>query len=106
VLANLLSNAIKYNRPGGQVKARLSLNGARLRIEVSDTGVGMTAAQRDQLFQPFNRLGREHDQQVPGTGLGLVIVKQMIDALQGSIRVDSEPEQGTKIVVEWPVGVA
>lgn len=105
VLSNLLSNAIKYNRPGGLVEASLSLHGDRLRIEVRDNGVGMTDAQRDQLFQPFNRLGRENDPQVRGTGLGLVIVKQMIDALQGSIRVDSEPERGTTIVVDWPVGV-
>ncbi|MCU7373924.1 ATP-binding protein [Paucibacter sp. O1-1] len=106
VLSNLLSNAIKYNRPGGHVRARLSLRQDQLHIEVEDTGVGLTAAQQAQLFQPFNRLGRERDSHVQGTGLGLVIVKQMIDALRGHIQVRSRPDVGTTFVVEWPVARA
>jgi len=106
VLANLLTNAIKYNRPGGSVKARLSLHEDQLRIEVADTGVGLSTEQQAQLFQPFNRLGRERDRQVQGTGLGLVIVKQMIDALRGRIQVSSRPDEGTTFVVEWPVAPA
>jgi signal transduction histidine kinase len=104
VLANLLTNAIKYNRPGGKVKARLSLHEDRLRIEVADTGVGLTDAQQAQLFQPFNRLGQEQDGRVQGTGLGLVVVKQMIEALRGVIQISSRPDVGTTFVVEWPVG--
>ncbi|QPF72209.1 HAMP domain-containing histidine kinase [Roseateles sp. DAIF2] len=103
VLANLLTNAIKYNRPGGSVTARLSLHEDRLRIEVADTGVGLSDEQQAQLFQPFNRLGQEHDGRVQGTGLGLVVVKQMIDALCGAIQVKSRPDEGTTFVVEWPV---
>ncbi|MET0518094.1 MAG: ATP-binding protein [Burkholderiaceae bacterium] len=107
VLSNLLSNAVKYNRPGGSVTARLSLEQGRLRIEVADTGVGLSGDQQAQLFQPFNRLGRERDNRVQGTGLGLVVVKQMIDAMHGQIRIDSQPDRGTTIIVEWPVeGVA
>lgn len=106
VLANLLTNAIKYNRPGGSVKARLSLHEDQLRIEVADTGVGLSDEQQAQLFQPFNRLGREHDSRVQGTGLGLVVVKQMIEALRGRIQVNSRPNVGTTFVVEWPVAPA
>jgi signal transduction histidine kinase len=106
VLSNLLSNAIKYNRPGGHVRARLSLRQDQLHIEVEDSGVGLTDAQQSQLFQPFNRLGRERDAHVQGTGLGLVIVKQMIDALRGQIQVRSRPDVGTTFVVEWPVARA
>ncbi|HEX2009620.1 MAG TPA: ATP-binding protein [Roseateles sp.] len=103
VLANLLTNAIKYNRPGGSVTARLSLHEDQLRIEVADTGVGLSDEQQAQLFQPFNRLGRERDSRVQGTGLGLVVVKQMIEALRGRIQVNSRPDVGTTFVVEWPV---
>lgn len=53
VLMNLLSNAIKYNRRGGKVEARMRLDGAELRLEVDDTGIGMTAEQTGQLFAPF-----------------------------------------------------
>ena len=77
-----------------------------LRIEVADTGVGLTPEQQAQLFQPFNRLGREHDPQVPGSGLGLVVVKQMIDALRGRIHVESRPDVGTTFVVELPLADA
>jgi len=108
VLSNLLTNAIKYNRPGGSVRARLSAQGDVLHLEVSDTGVGLSEAQQAQLFQPFNRLGREREREgrVQGTGLGLVVVKQMIDALRGRIEIRSRPNEGTTFVVEWPVARA
>lgn len=106
VLSNLLTNAIKYNRPGGSVTARLSSHADLLHIEVTDTGVGLSDAQQAQLFQPFNRLGHENDGRVQGTGLGLVVVKQMIDALRGRIEIRSRPNEGTTFVVEWPVAAA
>jgi signal transduction histidine kinase len=60
VLVNLMSNAIKYNRPGGQVRVEVERSGARVEVSVADTGLGMTPEQLDGLFEPFNRLGREH----------------------------------------------
>jgi len=104
VLVNLVGNAIKYNRPGGRVDARLGLAAGQLSIQVSDNGVGMTESQRAQLFSPFNRLGRETDARFPGTGLGLVITKQVIEALGGSISVRSSPRQGSEFLAVVPVG--
>jgi signal transduction histidine kinase len=77
VLINLLSNAIKYNRSAGQVTVRCApAPGQRVRVSVEDTGPGLSAAQIEQLFQPFNRLGREAGTET-GTGIGLVISKRL-----------------------------
>lgn len=103
VLSNLIGNAIKYNRPGGSVKATLTVRDSALHMEVADTGLGLSKAQKEQLFQPYNRLGRENDPRVEGTGLGLVVVKQLIDALHGTIEVQSEPDVGTRFHVMIPV---
>lgn len=103
VLMNLLSNAIKYNRRGGRVEARMRLEGSELRLAVTDTGIGMTEAQTEQLFAPFNRLGKEADQRYPGTGLGLAITKQVVEALGGHISVSSSPGSGSEFMVVLPV---
>lgn len=102
VLLNLVSNGIKYNRPGGSVTLAIgrSDDGA-VEIEVRDTGRGMTEAQRDQLFQPYNRLGREA-QGIEGTGLGLCIVRQLVQALGGTLSVDSRLDEGSCFRVRLP----
>ncbi|WP_202423935.1 PAS domain-containing hybrid sensor histidine kinase/response regulator [Duganella lactea] len=89
VMINLLSNAIKYNRDHGQASVRCELApGGRLRVSVSDTGVGLSSLQIKQLFQPFNRLGQETGN-TEGTGIGLVVTKQLIELMGGTIGVDS-----------------
>lgn len=93
-ITNLLTNAIKYNRKGGSVRIELSRLGSDVRIDVRDQGIGMTTAQLSQLFEPFNRLGLENSA-LPGAGLGLVITKGLIEAMQGSLLVESMPGQGT-----------
>jgi signal transduction histidine kinase len=95
VLLNLASNAIKFNDRAGEVRIAVSVDRprARVRIDVRDSGPGLTREQRDNLFQPFNRLGRE-DQNIPGTGIGLVLVKHLVEAMEGDLTVDSEPGMG------------
>ncbi len=89
VLLNLLTNAIKYNRSPGSVEVRCAAApGQRVRVSVQDTGLGLSAAQLAQLFEPFNRLGQETGGE-PGTGIGLVICKRLVDLMGGSIGVDS-----------------
>ncbi len=100
VLINLLGNAIKYNRIGGQVDVRCNvLPGQRVCVSVQDTGPGLTAPQLAQLFQPFNRLGQE-DSAVQGTGIGLVVSKQLVDLMGGRIGVDSTPGLGSRFWFE------
>jgi PAS domain S-box-containing protein len=98
LLMNLVSNAIKYNRPGGWVRLELMRDDAFVHIFVRDNGLGMTAQQKAQLFQPFNRLGRERTD-VEGTGIGLVLVRQLVTLMGGDLAVESEPGQGTTVRV-------
>ncbi|WP_085314250.1 sensor histidine kinase [Derxia lacustris] len=101
VLINLLSNAVKYNRAGGQVRVwidRPTDCADCLVICVRDTGTGLTALQLDQLFQPFNRLGRE-GAAIEGSGLGLVIVQRMVGEMGGALDVASEPGVGSEFRV-------
>jgi PAS domain S-box-containing protein len=98
VIVNLLSNAIKYNRPGGEVLVEARRASAALDIVVRDTGQGMSEEQLAHLFEPFNRLGAEHSG-IEGSGIGLTIVKSLIEAMGGSISVRSQPGQGTSVQV-------
>ncbi|MFZ6756204.1 response regulator [Undibacterium sp. Ji50W] len=103
ILINLLSNAIKYNRPDGVVTVSCEkTDGKQLRIYVQDTGIGLTAAQLDTIFQPFNRLGREvFDEE--GTGIGLALVKHLADAMHGKIGISSEIGVGSTFWIELPM---
>src|SRR5690606_23896631 len=85
VLLNLISNAIKYNRTGGSVTVSCGkVDQNRIRVAVTDTGLGIPAEKQDQLFQPFNRLGIESSQ-IQGTGIGLTITKSLIETMSGQI---------------------
>jgi CheY-like chemotaxis protein len=98
-LLNLLSNAVKYNRPGGRVWLAATGEGPDwMRIDVCDDGPGITPEQAEHLFEPFNRLGREHGQ-VEGTGLGLVLTRQLVELMQGRLEIDSAPGRGTRASV-------
>ena len=101
VLLNLLTNAIKYNRPGGTVLVEATATQAQVRLSVRDTGRGMRAEQLVHLFEPFNRLGVESEA-IDGSGIGLTIVKALVERMGGQIAVSSEPEQGTVFEVTLP----
>ncbi len=102
VLTNLLSNAIKYNRQGGWVKVSAHTRDSLLMLEVSDSGPGLDTAQQERLFQPFDRLGAERST-VPGTGLGLVLSRQIARAMGGDIGVQSAPGQGSRFTLTLPL---
>jgi signal transduction histidine kinase/ActR/RegA family two-component response regulator len=103
VMINLLINAIKYNRPGGSVTVDFSAcNPRRLCIDVRDTGVGLTRAQLLQLFQAFNRLGREGSGE-EGTGIGLVVTKRLVELMGGKISVKSTVGVGSVFRIELPL---
>ena len=101
ILVNLLTNAIKYNRRGGRVMVSVWPDAGQIAMEVSDTGRGLSAEQCQHLFEPFNRLGAENSG-IEGTGIGLVIVRRLIELMSGHIEVSSEVGVGTRFVVWMP----
>ncbi|MFG6440683.1 PAS domain S-box protein [Roseateles sp. LKC17W] len=102
VLTNLLSNAVKYNRPGGSITIEVSCpQPGWVETAVRDTGLGLTQEQRDALFQPFNRLGREGSG-LPGTGIGLVISQRLAEMMGGSLRAEAVDGPGACFVLRLP----
>jgi CheY-like chemotaxis protein/anti-sigma regulatory factor (Ser/Thr protein kinase) len=100
VLLNLLSNAIKYNRPQGQVQIEVRVIQQRIAVSVCDTGKGIAADRLEQLFKPFERL--ETDPNVEGTGLGLALSKSLLEMMNGSLTVKSQPGAGSSFTLDLP----
>ncbi|UXH77666.1 ATP-binding protein [Roseateles amylovorans] len=105
VLTNLLSNAIKYNREGGEIRLRAERRGERVHLSVADTGAGLTETQLAQLFQPFNRLGREVSG-IEGTGIGLVITQRLLELMDSRLEVTSTPGVGSTFRFDLPCPTA
>jgi len=99
---NLVSNAIKFTPEGGSVEVALAHDGARATLTVADTGMGMTSADIERLFEPFFRTASA--KQIQGTGLGLPIVKAIVEAHDGTITVTSQPNNGTSFGISLPLG--
>lgn len=100
-LLNLLTNAIKYNRVGGWARVDVEVAAGEVRIAVVDNGQGMDGRQRQHLFEPFNRLGRQSEA-TPGAGMGLLITRQLVTAMHGRLRVESEPGSGSRFTMDFP----
>ncbi|MFS0783452.1 ATP-binding protein [Bacillus sp. 1P06AnD] len=98
-LYNLIENAIKYNREGGKVEIRLFIEDDKSRIEIIDTGIGMSEEDMHHIFEPFYRADRSRSQKVPGSGLGMAIVKLIIERYHGQILVKSKIGQGTSVTI-------
>jgi signal transduction histidine kinase len=105
ILENLVSNAIKYTLPDGKVEVKFSPAATMVRIEISDTGIGIPKADRSKLFSEFFRAANARSIEKNGTGLGLAIVKEFVDKLGGRILVESEEHIGTIFVVDLPVAI-
>ncbi len=105
ILTNLLSNAVKYNADRGRVHiASRVVSPDCVEIAVTDTGMGMTPAQMEELFKPFNRLGRERSA-LQGTGIGLVISRRLAELMGGSIGVKSFPGEGSSFTLRLPKAI-
>ncbi|MEI6901434.1 MAG: HAMP domain-containing sensor histidine kinase, partial [Bacteroidota bacterium] len=108
VLLNLISNAVKYNREGGSVMIQSELRHTEtpgnsfVRISISDTGIGISPENLPKLFQPFERIGAEKTE-TEGTGLGLTVVKKLMDVMGGDVGVESAPNEGSTFWIELPL---
>jgi two-component system, sensor histidine kinase and response regulator len=99
IMNNLISNAVKYNKTGGRVDIFLEKKDSVLKITVSDTGIGLQKEDKDRIFEDFVRIKSSETREVTGSGLGLSIVRKIVDMYSGSIDVQSEPGKGTTFIV-------
>jgi signal transduction histidine kinase len=102
IFSNLIDNAIKYTPDGGHVSVHVSGDGMYVRVAIKDDGIGMEAADREKIFDEFYRAKNDYTANVPGTGLGLSLVKRLTELHQGRISVDSAPGAGSQFVVQLP----
>ncbi|MEJ7795950.1 MAG: ATP-binding protein [Nocardioides sp.] len=102
VVDNLVSNAVKYSRPGGSVHVRLALVADRVELTVADSGMGIDPADLDRLFTRFFRGAQAQELHIPGTGLGLHIVRSIVDAHGGHVTLTSEVDVGSAVTVTLP----
>ena len=104
VFMNLLSNAIKYNRDHGRIDVGVSDAADGWSVTIADTGIGMSEAEREGLFREFYRVKNERTAGIPGTGLGLVTVKRVLDRLRGEDRGRLEAREGHDLHRDVPEG--
>lgn len=97
VLRNLLGNAIKYTPENGQVQVEAALIGDQVRINVVDTGIGISAEDLPHIGEEFFRAKNAHAQGIPGTGLGMSIVRQYIERFGGQMEIHSQEGRGTTV---------
>lgn len=101
-MLNLLSNAVKYNRTGGKVAVSSHVENEQVSIHVKDSGPGISEEKQRILFKPFERLGAENTD-IEGTGIGLVITKNIIELMQGEMGFESEPGKGSDFYIKLPL---
>jgi two-component system phosphate regulon sensor histidine kinase PhoR len=106
VLINLLDNAAKYTPPGGKVTVFARSGAGGVVLAVQDTGIGIEQRHLHRLFERFYRVDKGRSRDMGGTGLGLSIVKHLASAMQGDVRVESAPGQGSTFFVELPFAPA
>lgn len=102
VMVNLISNGIKYNVKDGRVLISATVENDFVNIIVTDTGIGMSSEQQKELFTPFTRLA-EDAVSIEGTGIGMTITKQLVEAMDGTISLNSEKDEGSVFTVSLPI---
>ncbi|MBA7544315.1 Alkaline phosphatase synthesis sensor protein PhoR [subsurface metagenome] len=103
VIHNLIDNACKYSGESKTIEVQLFPKGSKIVISVRDQGVGIRKEDQDKIFSRFYRAGEELTQTVKGSGIGLTIVKQIVEAHKGEITVESSPGKGSIFNVKLPV---
>lgn len=102
-ISNLVENAIKYNHDEGWVHVSLNADHKYFYVKVSDSGIGIPKEDQGHVFERFYRVDKSHSREIGGTGLGLAITRNAVIMHRGSIKVYSEPEEGTTFTVRIPL---
>ncbi|MDP4088614.1 MAG: ATP-binding protein [Bacillota bacterium] len=103
IILNLLSNSIKFTKPGGEIWVVIKDLGNRLSISVKDTGEGIPKDQLEIIFERFRQVDRSLTRNHEGSGIGLSLVKSLVEMHKGTIRVESEYGKGSEFIIELPV---
>jgi signal transduction histidine kinase len=102
-LANLVDNAMKYSGERRRVGISAAPSGDEIRIEVSDDGIGIPPSEHARIFEKFYRIGTSDTQSRRGSGVGLTLVKHIVEAHSGRVTVESRPGEGSRFVIHLPV---
>jgi two-component system sensor histidine kinase/response regulator len=102
VFNNLISNAVKYNKLGGKADITIDSSDTDAILIFSDTGIGITKTDSENLFSEFVRIKNEKTRNISGSGLGLSIVKKVVELYHGTIKVESTPDVGTTFTIRLP----
>jgi signal transduction histidine kinase len=102
ILLNLVTNAMKFTAPGGRISLAASATEGRVRITVTDTGIGISAEHLPRVFEPFYQVDQGGTRRYPGLGLGLSIVRDAVLAMNGDVSIDSETGRGTTVTLTLP----
>jgi two-component system sensor histidine kinase/response regulator len=102
VFNNLISNAVKYNKVGGKAEITIDSSDIEAILIFSDTGIGITMNDTENLFTEFVRIKNEKTRNISGSGLGLSIVKKVVELYHGTINVESTPDVGTVFTIRLP----
>jgi signal transduction histidine kinase len=103
ILANLLANALEFTPQGGRIELQIMIAGETLQIQVKDNGVGLSEAEVSVIFERFRQMETGHDRTHRGQGLGLSVVKALVELLDGRISVESEPGLGSTFSCQLPL---
>lgn len=103
ILVNLLSNAAKYTPEQGEINVSCSQRAQSIELLIKDSGIGIAFEQQEKVFERFVRVHDENETQVPGAGIGLALVKELVESCGGSIELNSEPGQGSAFIVTLPL---
>jgi len=103
IFGNLVANAINYTPDGGDIRVEAEVAGSNLRVQVIDNGFGIEARHHERIFERFYRVKDDQTRFITGTGLGLPIVKQLVETLGGLVELESEPGRGTTFTVLTPL---
>jgi signal transduction histidine kinase len=103
VFHNLIGNAIKYGAEARWIGIRASFTGGRVEVSVTDRGIGIASAEQAKIFDPFYRAPDVVAAQIQGAGLGLSLVKRIVEAHGGQVTVKSAPGAGSTFTVSLPV---
>jgi len=103
ILGHLIENAVKYSPDGGEITLRTGVGVGVAIMEISDQGIGLPEERTDLIFEPFHRGGGSSDRSKPGVGLGLYIVRKLVEAMGGTIAAQGKPGEGSTFTVRLPL---